>query len=92
MIEIQPVEELDIEELRRGYSSKSKYVVNYSGAEDLTSFKLSLIDLDHPFIKHDDHIDDHTAKRYAEVLEQGYSYDFKEHEEVLADWDRRLDK
>jgi ribosomal protein S18 acetylase RimI-like enzyme len=77
MIEIQPIEKLNIEELRHiasGYSSEGKYVVNYSGAEDLTSFKISLVDLEQPFIKHYDHIDDHTAKRYSEVLEQGYSF------------------
>lgn len=63
----------DLKRVASGYSSDSKYLVNYADSEDHTSFELNLVALPTPFVKAFDHFDDETLGRYGPALGSGFS-------------------
>ena len=76
MVEIRPLTQLSLADLRRtasGYSSDSKYAVAYTETESCVSFEMRLVTLDKPYVKKF-HFDDEIVQQYATVLNTGYSY------------------
>jgi ribosomal protein S18 acetylase RimI-like enzyme len=76
MIEIRSLTALTLSNLERvasGYSSDSKYVVEYTSTEDQVRFDLQLVSPDRPYFKKFEH-DDDTIQRYERVLKDGFSF------------------
>ena len=77
MVEFRALENLDLADLIRvasGYSSASKYEVEYNDAPGSVTFELRLVELEQPNVKEYDHLDAATAERYQSFLPQGYSF------------------
>ena len=86
MIDIRPLTALTLADLHRvapGYTSGSKYMVQYTRAEGRIVFELALAALDPPYVKVFDH-DDDTLRRYQELLREGFSFGAYDGDELVG--------
>ena len=77
MFEIRPLTQINAEDLARiasGYTSDSRYTVHYHDSASHTTFELALAKLDQLYIKVYDHFDDEIVQRYAQILENKFSF------------------
>ncbi|CAN5793816.1 hypothetical protein BH10CHL1_BH10CHL1_09870 [soil metagenome] len=77
MLEIRTLTQIKLGDLQRiasGYTSASKYVVQYNDSDNHVRFDLSLVALDQAYVNTYDHFDDQLVQRYNQVLEGGYSF------------------
>jgi ribosomal protein S18 acetylase RimI-like enzyme len=76
MVEIKTLETLDADGIKRlvtGYVAHAKYSVSKSEQAGRTTITLELVELERPFHKRYDYLDEETLRRYAPMLGQRLS-------------------